>query len=300
MNRKTPLIIGEVLFDEFGSDRRVLGGAPLNVAWNLKGCGLDPLFVSAVGDDDAGREVQDALNSWQLDTRFLQVSPTRPTGRVAVHVEDGSPTYEILDQQAYDDIRFPELGSREVEGLGLLYYGSLASRHETTSHTIRRLAAELNMPRFVDINIREPWFDAARRDEFLKGARWIKMNDQELAQLTDRICRTDEDIATAVGELRDVSPQADYWVTRADAGAHVFAATGETYAASAPPPEEFVDSVGAGDAFSAAVIFGILNDVPLEQILRRAVKFGALTCSIAGALTDEPDHYRQLVELYNR
>src|SRR5690606_31337572 len=99
-----PVIFGEVLFDVFPDGTAVLGGAAFNVAWNLRGLGLDPLFVSRVGDDERGRGVLGAMERFGMDTSAVEVDPIRPTGVVTVAFRDGEPSYEIIADQAYDRI----------------------------------------------------------------------------------------------------------------------------------------------------------------------------------------------------
>ena len=100
----TPLVIfGEVLFDCF-DDEAVLGGAPFNVAWNLRGFGLDPVLISRVGADGRGEAVRTTMGSWGLDARGLQTDTGRPTGMVTITLEGGEPTFAILPDQAYDRI----------------------------------------------------------------------------------------------------------------------------------------------------------------------------------------------------
>lgn len=140
-----PLIVGEVLFDHFPDGQRVLGGAPFNVAWNLRGFGLAPLFVSAVGDDDEGRLVRTEMEAWGLETTALEVCEEWPTGKVQVELDAGQPAFHILDKQAYDEIHFPELPVSSSH-FSLLYTGSLALRRDPSRSTIQRLIDKSGLP----------------------------------------------------------------------------------------------------------------------------------------------------------
>ena len=285
-----PLIIGEVLFDHFPSGQRVLGGAPFNVAWNLQGLGLAPLFVSAVGDDDQGREIRARMQAWGLDTSAMQLSDRWPTGKVQVALEAGQPTYEILDRQAYDDIRavaFPV----SPAGFSLLYTGSLAYRNEPSRSTIRGLLRESNLPRLVDINIRQPWFDRDWAGDLLAGAEWTKLNDDELAWLSETECNDRAQIGSAVKRLRNLYGGRRYLVTCGSVGAYAVDERGELLFAEAPSPEPFVDTVGAGDAFAAATIDGICHNRPLDETLEGAVRLASRTCTLQGATTEDRNHY---------
>jgi fructokinase len=150
---RRPLVFGEVLFDCFPDGSRVLGGAPFNVARHLRGLGLDPLFVSRVGTDDAGDEVGAAMRRWGMDQAGLQHDPSHPTGQVTVSIADGQPSYTILPDQAYDLIAPPG----QAPGIGLVYHGSLAVRRPESRRTLDGIIAGCTAPVFVDVNLREPW-----------------------------------------------------------------------------------------------------------------------------------------------
>lgn len=285
-----PLIIGEVLFDHFPNGQRVLGGAPFNVAWNLQGLGLAPMFCSAVGADDEGRDILARTRAWGLDTSGLQVSERWPTGKVRVELNDGQPAFHILDKQAYDDIRFPACPVSPAD-YSLLYVGSLAYRNEPSRDTIRRLMDESGLSRFVDINIRQPWFDRAWIPDLLGGARWIKLNDQELSWIAETECRSSEEIHFAAEKLRRQYGGRPCFITCGSGGAYAVDESGDLLFAEAPKPETMVDTVGAGDAFAAATIVGLSRNRPLDEILQSAVRFASRTCSIQGATTCDRSHY---------
>ncbi len=290
MKASRPLIVGEVLVDQFPSGKRVLGGAPLNVAWNLQGLGWQPLLVSAVGADAAGREIRDAMRAWGMDTTGLHISEQFPTGRVHVTFQDGEPSFQILDHQAYDDIRAPDLHA--VGGdFSLLYQGSLAYRHAASRSAIRSLMEQGDLPRFVDINIRPPWVRRELAAELLEDAQWIKLNRDELSYLADTPCHTRLQIVDAVATLRRQYRGQQFFVTCGAGGAYAMDETGEVVFVEAPPLEPFVDAVGAGDAFASAVIVGIARGLPLDTILTTAVVYASQTCTLSGATCTDPAHY---------
>ena len=286
-----PLIIGEVLFDHFPDGKRVLGGAPFNVAWNLQGLGCSPLFVSAVGDDEEGREIRRRMKEWGMSDRALQTA-NAPTGKVQVAFRAGQPSFEILDQQAYDQIATPEF-SVTPEDYSLLYVGSLAYRHERSRATIQQLIAGSELPRFVDINIRPPWFQREWLPELIAGARWIKMNDDELAQLTESRSDGPDSILAASRLLKEEfgGQEQTHYITSGSSGAYVVDADNQVLFAPAPEPNPLVDTVGAGDAFAAATIAGILKRRAVEESRATAVSFASRTCTIPGATTDSTSHY---------
>lgn len=290
MTAKRPLIVGEVLFDEFSHGERVLGGAPFNVAWNLQGLGLMPLFVSAVGSDEEGQEVRARMESWGMDTSGLQIAEHRPTGKVQVELDGDEPRFHILDDQAYDEIQMPDSDVLCGE-YSLLYQGSLAYRSITSRATIKRLMSATDLPRFVDINIRQPWFSLESATELLTQATWIKLNVDELSFLAKAECRTATQIADAVATMRGQYGARQFFITCGSSGAYAIDQDGDVLFADAPKPVPFVDAVGAGDAFSAATIAGIERGIPLPEILATAVQYASQTCEIQGATTTLRAHY---------
>ena len=177
---KRPVIFGEVLFDHFPDGSRVLGGAPFNVAWHLRGFNSNPLVISAVGEDDEGREVLERMTSWDLMTHGVQIDGKHPTGRVTASVVDGENHYEIAPGQAWDAIRAePATRTAFEEPVGLLYHGSLALRSEESWATLCRLRDKADAPSFVDINLRDPWWTKDKVDWCLWNGNWIKLNDSE-------------------------------------------------------------------------------------------------------------------------
>ena len=126
LSQGRPVVFGEVLFDTFPDGAAVLGGAPFNVAWHLQGFGLDPLFISRIGDDEPGTRVLDTMRAWGMDIRGLQVDDDHPTGKVQVSLDHGQPSFSILADQAYDFIELEAaVGAATRAAPALLYHGSL-------------------------------------------------------------------------------------------------------------------------------------------------------------------------------
>ncbi len=291
-----PVVVGEVLFDVFPDGTRVLGGAPLNVAWHLHALGLEPLLLSRIGDDDLGGAVLDAVESWGMDCSGIQIDRDAPTGRVAVEFDNGSPTFDIVADQAYD--RFdPDAARDALVGCrpALLYHGSLIARDKAADRALRSLRGKTGAPIFVDVNLRDPWWSVKTVTSLTRGARWVKLNDDELG----RLCGQDS-VADAVGSELDAAELArrhgidELVVTCGDRGAYVW--VGDKAVAGRPPGEiEVIDTVGAGDAFSAVWITGLLSGWDSETTLVRALEFAAVICGIRGATTTDRriyDHCR--------
>ncbi|APZ43830.1 PfkB family carbohydrate kinase [Acidihalobacter ferrooxydans] len=282
---RNPIVFGEVLFDCFG-DECVLGGAPFNVAWHLQGFGLKPRFVSRVGDDALGAEVRARMRDWGMDTNGLQTETARPTGRVHVSLRDGQPSYAILDDQAYDAIA-PQPG---LDAAGsVLYHGSLALRHAPNRRTLAALRTGAEV--YLDVNLRAPWWDTATLRPLLDGARWLKLNDEEFALLTET-GETPADFARRLGLGAVI-------LTRGAQGAEVHA-DAVRHAGGAPPAVKLVDAVGAGDAFAAVTLYGIVHAWPWTTILPRATAFAARVCGWRGALCHDRAIYEEVLSEWSR
>ena len=280
-----PLVVGEVLFDVMPDGRRVLGGAPFNVAWHLQAFGLRPLVITRVGADEEGGEVLAAMASWGMDTSGVQRDHARSTGKVEVTLDDGEPTYHILPDQAYDHLeREPAVALIEKEGPSLVYHGSLLARGEISASALDRVRETADVPVFVDVNLRDPWWNHIDVLEAVNRARWIKVNEAELGLLAGA-----PDLATAEAFRKDHRIDTIV-VTRGGRGADIVNRDGHVEA-KAPTVLEMVDTVGAGDAFSAVFILGISKGWPTRTILDRALAFAGAMCTVPGATVRDRGFY---------
>ncbi len=280
-----PAIFGEVLVDRF-ADREVMGGAPFNVAWHLCAFGLQPLFISRVGEDAAGQGILRAMERWGMDTSGVQQDPSQPTGAVDVSLgDDGEPTYAIVHPVAYDAIDAAQLPTLATGSL--LYHGSLALRDATSRSALASLQSDWAPLRFVDINLRAPWYQGENIGPFLEGARWLKLNQGELEALTPG----DHGVEQRAGDLLTRLGLDLLIVSQAERGAIAFAADGERTRVAPQRAVEVADSVGAGDAFSSVMILGLVQRWPLRLSLERAQQFASAIVGIRGAVAVERSFY---------
>lgn len=300
-----PLIVGEVLFDCF-PERDVLGGAPLNVAWNLRGLGLDPLLITAVGDDAPGLKALDAIGDWGLDRSAVQIDKLHATGRVDIKLDSGEPTYKFLADVAFDHIKMPADDVLDTD-FGLLYHGSLAMRSPESMKTILDIRKRVKCPVFVDINIRQPFFDDTWIEPLLRNADHLKLNADELRLITRAIhSKLDESSEQAVRKddpnvwsmlckhaevLQRQFGVKTVWITYGQRGAGCLRVDGSFFHSNAPTVSNMADSVGAGDAFAAMTIQGLLSGTSPDESLRRATAFAARICGLHGATTADLDFY---------
>lgn len=284
-------LFGEVLFDHFPDGRQVLGGAPFNVAWHLQGFGAGPHFISAVGADEEGARIRDGMAGWGMDTTGLQSDPAHPTGRVQVSLTEGEPSFEIVADCAYDYVRLTD----ELDGCGLLYHGTLALRQPVSAATLRGLKAWGPDLVFLDVNLRPPWWSREETLALVTDADWVKLNRDELTRLLD-----DEDPAS--GPLPD---RAQHFLDRHQLTGLIVTLGGEgalglvrdrAPVEVAPQPAlEVVDTVGAGDAFAAVIILGLVKGWPLATTMERAQSFAARIVGQRGATAADPSLYQTFI-----
>ena len=290
----SPLIFGEVLFDHF-PDKQVLGGAPFNVAWNLHMLGHVPRFISAVGFDEQADKILCRMSQCQLPTDSVQRNQF-PTGAVNVSFVDGEPEYEIPLGQAFDHIEYDPVTIASVTP-SLLYHGSLIWRNPTSRETLTRLRSNMQTPVFVDLNLREPWFDQHGLAEILGGISILKLNKNELKVVTGiPVAADDNAVEVAAVAFKRQHRLDQLWVTAGSEGAWLFDQDDNVSWEAVPPVGEFVDSVGAGDAFAAYVIYGFLNELPAQTTLRQAVRFATRICQIRGATSQDSSVYIPVVD----
>ena len=284
-----PLIFGEVLFDHFPDGNRVLGGAPFNVAWHLQAFGMAPLFVSRVGDDEAGREVRSTMAAWGMDTRGLQSDPDHPTGAVTVSYDAGQPSFDILAGRAYD---FIDADGLPDAAAALLYHGSLAARQAVSAHSLQCLK-DAGAPVFVDVNLRDPWWQRGAVLDMLGDARWAKLNDEELWRLAGQ----GADVASVAAAFRERLDLELLVVTLGAEGALAVTAGGQVEARPQSGVEP-VDPVGAGDAFASVLLLGLLSRWPLETTMARAQSFASQMVQRQGATVSDPAFYAPFREAW--
>lgn len=290
-----PVIFGEVLFDCFPDGSKVLGGAPFNVAWHLKGFGLDPLFISRVGQDTEGELVLAKMNEWGMDGRGLQLDAKYPTGRVVVSLQNGQPSYEIVDDQAYDFINATLAADIIHEhDCGMLYYGTLATRQARSKAALDRLRQTLQ-DTFVDINLRQPWWDHTMVTDAVQGATCVKLNEIELAEIINCESVTKDNIRQKAAIMMSRYNIRQLIVTFGEQGACYVGGNIE-YCSIPPHVKNLQDTVGAGDAFTAATIYGITQDWAIEKRLHKALVFAAEVCKQRGATATNSTLYSDFLQ----
>jgi fructokinase len=293
-NRPTVVALGEILWDVF-PDGPKFGGAAANFACTtaeLAAGAADIYIVGAVGPDPLGREAVELLASHGVDTAYVQLADY-PTGRVNVTLDHaGKPTFEIAENTAWDHVAWSNELNQLAQRADAICFGTLAQRSSTSRDTIRRFlqATRPECLRILDINLRPPFWTEEVVRESLELANVLKLNDTELPVLAGMLNlsgSSDEQLTSLLGHfnLRMVA------FTRGADGATLLSSSGERSELPAEPVK-IVDTVGAGDAYTAALAIGLLNGVPLAEINASGNRVAAFVCSQAGATPHFPRHLR--------
>jgi fructokinase len=278
------LCVGEVLWDAL-PEGLFLGGAPFNVACHLRAAGTPVSMVSRVGHDRLGEEALRRAARYGVGMDLMQVDDTLPTGFVSVAVDEaGIPSYEIVAPAAWDAIAASDALLARAEDARAIVFGSLAQRHATSRRTIERL---LDSPalKVFDVNLRPPFEDREVVRRSLQRADVVKLSDAEMRQVADwfHLRGNLHDTVARLAESFDCSVVC---VTRGSKGAALW----HDGAWSEHPgfTVEVKDTVGAGDAFLAVLLVGLLGRGDDGMLLQNANLIGAYVATQFGALpTDQ-------------
>ena len=290
------VLFGEMLADVF-PDRTVPGGAPFNVARHLAAFGQAPLMVSRLGNDALGRRMLGDMLAGGMDTSAIQIDQKHPTGQVRVHMDNGGHRFEILPRQAYDFIdRDEAVLALETTGPALIYFGTLSQRHPVSRQALAVLLHGSSAIRFLDINLREPWYDKDTVRFSLGQADIVKLNDDELRILADLFGVGGGSESEQARELKRMFDIDRLIVPCGDRGAWQLEGPGEVHGTPADKKPVIVDTVGAGDAFAAVCILGMVLGWRAETTLQRAERFAASICEIRGAVPEQRTFYRPFLK----
>ena len=283
--------LGETLWDVF-PDGAVWGGAPGNVACHAAGLGANVFMVSGVGCDELGERGIAALESHGIDCRHMQRDPRHPTGTVTVSLGPaGDASYVFASDTAWDHLGWePSLGELAARA-NAVCFGTLGQRAEESRRTIRRfLEAAGQAVRVFDVNLRQAFYSPELIRESLALANVLKLNDDELPVVAAACGVSADDPVAAVRELAERHGLRLAALTRGAAGS-LLVADGVV---STRPAEArtIVDTVGAGDAFTAAVVMGLLGGRPLDAMHDHAARLAAFVCGHRGATPRIPAELR--------
>lgn len=276
--------IGDALWDCLPEGRKI-GGAPANFAYYMMQFGFDSLAVSAVGDDELGREIKETFDRAGLK-HILQVSD-HPTGTVTIDVdENGIPSYDIKENVAYDFLTYtPEL--EEIAGkCNVVCFGSMTQRNPVSRKTIRKFIETVPQSdetyKVFDINLRQNFYDKEIISESLRLCNVFKINDEELIVVKEMFGHAGKSDHEACMSLIKEWGLKFLILTCGVNGSHVFTENGHSFMDT--PKVEVADTVGAGDSFISGFMASILKGRSVRDAHETAVNLSAYVCTQYGAM----------------
>ena len=294
--------IGELLWDVLPEGAR-LGGAPANFTVMAGRLGSHAAVLSRIGRDDLGRKAVELLDPLPADTEFLQVDPVHETGRVTVAFQNGQPHYTIHEPAAWDFLELSDEWVSLAERADAICFGSLAQRSLESRQTIQTLAAQTQAAcvRVFDVNLRAPFYSSEVVQESLELATVMKMNDAEVPLVLGLLGLQAFD-PQAPGALRagaerlleEFPTLKMVAVTRGGAGSLLVSR--DAWHEHPGIPVKVADTIGAGDAFTAAMTHYLLRGADLATLNEAGNRWGGWVASQSGAMPDLDGRVRTRIE----
>ena len=286
--------LGELLWDVLPEGPR-LGGAPANFSVMSARLGNHAVLLSRIGRDDLGRRALDTLQPLPVDTSFVETDPVHETGRVTVSFDAGQPQYTIHQPAAWDFMELTDEWLRLAERADALCFGSLAQRSPESRQTIQTLAAQTSSKciRVFDVNLRVPFYSSEVIQESLELATVMKMNDEEVP-LVLRLLGLPEGDDPAADPLRQGAQRllnefpALHMVAITCGGKGSLLVTREEWHRHPGLPVRVADTIGAGDAFTAAMTHYLLRGAGLATLNEAGNRWGGWVASQSGAMPPLP------------
>lgn len=283
---KKPIVvgIGEILWDVFPTEKKA-GGAPINFVYHANQLGAEGYAISAVGNDVFGTEILQELEKNNIQHRMQTIE--HPTGSVLVELNDGKPTYTIIEGVAWDHIPLTEDSIELVKKADAVCFGTLALRSQVSRDTIVALLDYVSEDAlcYFDINIRQHYYTKELIELLLRKANVFKINDEEL------------ELLRRMFNLNGSDAEICKWFMNEYTLRYVILTAGSEYSSVYSPEEEstietpkvtVADTVGAGDSFSGAFVYSILTGNSLKEAHKKAVDIAAFVCTQHGAWPPYP------------
>ena len=290
--------IGELLWDMLPQGPQ-LGGAPTNFTVMAGRLGNHAAVLSRIGRDDLGRSAVKLLDPFPVDTSHLQVDPSHETGRVTVTLQQGQPEYVIHQPAAWDSLELSDDWVQLAERADAICFGSLAQRSLESRQTVQTLAAQTSSAcvRVFDVNLRAPFYSGESVQESLELATVLKMNDAEVSLVLGLLGlqSTEEENAAwlRVDAERLLSEFPTLQMVAITRGGHgSLLVTRDEWHEHPGIPVQVADTVGAGDAFTAALTHYLLRGADLLTLNDAGNRWGAWVASQSGAMPVLPEAIR--------
>ncbi|BDR53247.1 fructokinase [Bombiscardovia nodaiensis] len=287
MSKPIVLSLGEILWDVLPSGKRA-GGAPVNFSYHASKNGADGYAISAVGEDELGRELEEAVAKAGVNAH-LQHNQW-PTSTVEVQLTEGIPEYIFKEDVAWDHMELTDNLKELAAKADAVCYGTLGMRSQQSRETFCELlkATRPDAMRFFDINLRGTYYSKELIAELLGMATMFKLNDEELVELRDMFAipgQTDDELCDWFFKHYQLDTIV---LTAGSSYSTIYLADG-TSSKLSTPSVTVADTVGAGDAFSGTFAINRLEGKSLAESHRAAVNTAAYVCTQSGAWPDYPE-----------
>ncbi len=284
--------LGEILWDLF-DDAAVFGGAPANFACHAAELGLHATIKSAVGRDPLGSQALAWLAASSLSVEFVAVDPNHPTGTVRVRLDGaGRPSYEFASDVAWDHLACNPADCELAQRAHAICFGTLSQRSPKSRRAIQQFleSVDRNAWRILDVNLRANSYDAKVIRESIQQANALKLNNDEWGIVTAALGESLPMNRQGVQRLAEQHNLRCIALTRGHEGSWIW--LDGQWDEQVPQSIQAVDTVGAGDAFTAALIAGLLGHEPLSRLHERASRIAAYVCTQRGATPQLPESLR--------
>ena len=276
------LAFGEVLWDIY-PDSEHIGGAPFNFAAHFKKCGGNSWVISAVGNDELGDKTIEIIEKMGVGSEYVSRSQ-RETGKCLVTLNEKQiPSYNLLNNVAYDDIKTPEL----TEKFDVLYFGTLALRNDNNQETIKEIIKNYKFDEiFCDLNIRPPFYSEETINLAMMSATILKISDEELPEVMKFVgaYNTDKEGAELIcSKFKNVRLVI---ITKGENGSFVYDAVNLKMYECKAKKTEVISTVGAGDSFSAAFLAKYLRKNDISACLNFASEISGIVVSKTEAIPE--------------
>jgi fructokinase len=281
--------LGELLWDMLPAGKR-LGGAPANFTVMSSRLGNRGVIASRLGNDPLAVEAREVLKAFPADLSFLQTDPTHPTGTVGVEIRGSEPHYIIHEPAAWDYLEWTPDWRSLAQSADAVCFGSLAQRHPVSRATIREFlaATRTDCVRVFDVNLRPPFFSVNVIDASLAVATIFKLNEIEVPEVMAMLGLARPAVTDETGLLKAARVLLEKYPLRLLAitmgGKGSLLVTQDNHHRHHGVPTTVADTVGAGDAFTAALVHAYLRGASLAEMNEAGNRWGGWVASQRGAM----------------
>jgi len=281
-----PLVVGlgELLWDVLPNGKQ-LGGAPANFAYIASVLGNRAAVISRLGDDSLGEEARERCAGLGLDVSNIQKDAAHPTGTVKVLIDEmGQPCFQFVDSVAWDFLEWND----DLQGLAakadVVCFGSLAQRREVSRTTIQRFvrATRESCLRIFDVNLRQSFYTPVILKTGFAMAKVAKLNNDELPVVMQAV-----GLPTTNEDASDCELLLDHFgleIVALTRGAHGSLLVSKSGRSEHPGFRiKVVDTIGAGDAFTAGMAHQLRRGASLDMVNELANRVASWVASNAGA-----------------